>query len=93
MLSMVLKWDSTVVKYDLSGGAPRTTVAPTTFIEGKVDKISGKAFDPNGNFYASERKKIMRFPSDGSRKIIIDNLPDYPEFIRYVSESDLKKGT
>jgi hypothetical protein len=46
------------------------------------------AFDAEGNFYAAERKRkrIMKFPPDGSGDGVefIGGLPDEPEFILYV---------
>jgi hypothetical protein len=77
-----------VVSYDLAQGAPAGTVQPRTFIHGGVKHVSGMAFDPDGYFYAAERKakRIKRFPPDGrgSGKDFIAGLPDEPEFIRYV---------
>ncbi len=77
-----------VLSYDLSQETPSETVVPNTFIDGKVKHISGMDFDADGNFYAAERKakKIKMFPPDGSGKgkDFIKDLPDNPEFIRYV---------
>jgi hypothetical protein len=80
--------NGSVVSCDVSQGAPSGVVAPTTFIDGEVDHISGMGFDADGNFYAAERKKrkIRKFPPDGSGKgeDFITDLPDDPEFILYV---------
>ncbi len=83
--------NASVVRYDLSGGAPTGTVQPETFIDSEVKHISGMAFDADGNFYAAERKKktLKRFDPDGSNSsAFIDNLPDEPEFILYVPKDD-----
>jgi hypothetical protein len=80
--------NDSVVTCDLRNGVSKGSVAPTTFIDGKVKHISGMAFDDDGNFYAAERKaqKIKMFPADGSGdgETVIDDLPDNPEFIMYV---------
>lgn len=79
--------NDSVVTYSLAGGPPSGTVAPVTFIEGKLSHVSGLAFGGDGNFYAAERKaqKIKRFKPDGSDDgTFIENLPDDPEFILYV---------
>jgi hypothetical protein len=77
-----------VVCYDLAQGAPAGTVAPRTFIHGKVEHVSGMAFDAEGNFYAAERKarRIRKFGPDGSGDGVefIGGLPDEPEFILHV---------
>ena len=82
--------NDSVVSYDLSQGAPAGTVAPATFIDGKVKHISGMAFDASGYFYAAERtkKQINKFTSDGGYiGPFIKNLPDDPEFILYVPKT------
>lgn len=83
--------NDSVVTYDLSSGPPFGIVTPTTFIDGEVKHISGMAFDPDGNFYAAERKarKIKKFDGDGHKKghTFIKDLPDNPEFIMYVPKS------
>ena len=88
--------NDSVVSFDLAQGAPSGTVAPITFIDGKVKSISGLAFDSEGNFYAAERKtkKIRRFPQHGSGtgEDFIKSLPDEPEFILYVQNSTIQKG-
>jgi hypothetical protein len=79
--------NDSVVSYDLSKGAPSGTVAPATFIDGKVNHVAGLAFDADGYFYAAERKakKIEKFKPNGKRAgDFIINLPDEPEFIFYV---------
>ena len=77
-----------VVCYDLAQGVPAGTVAPQTFLHGKVKHVSGMAFDAAGNFYAAERKarRIMMFPAGGSGDGVefIADLPDEPEFIVHV---------
>ena len=83
---------NSVVRFDLSNGAPMGTVAPTTFIDGDVEHVSGLAFDGDGDFYAAQRKakKITKFSSKG--KIdgdFICGLPDEPEFILYVPDEAL----
>src|SRR5262249_39773182 len=82
--------NDSVVTCDLSKGAPSGTVAPATFIDGKVKHVSGLAFDDDGYFYAAERKakKIERFKPNGkSAGDFITNLPDEPEFILYIPKS------
>jgi sugar lactone lactonase YvrE len=83
--------NASVVRYDLSHGAPAGTVQPEMFIDSEVKHISGMAFDADGNFYAAERKKksVKKFAPDGSKpSTFIDNLPDDPEFILYVPKDD-----
>jgi hypothetical protein len=79
-----------VVCFDLAQGAPVGTVAPRTFVHGKVKHVSGMAFDAEGNFYAAERKKkrIRKFAPDGGGDGVefIGGLPDEPEFILYVAK-------
>jgi hypothetical protein len=77
-----------VVSYDLAQGTPSGTVQPRTFIHGGVNYVSGMAIDPEGYFYVAERKakRIRKFPPNGSGSgtDFISDLPDEPEFIRYV---------
>ena len=84
--------NGSVARVDISSGIPSGTVTPDTFIDNKVDHISGITFDASGNFYAAERKKkrILVFPADGSGdgKDFIKDLPDEPEFIMYVPKGD-----
>ncbi len=83
--------NDSVVNYDLSQGHPTEIVTPQTFIDGEVKHVSGMAFGPDRYFYAAERKaqKIKKFPPDGKGKgeDFIKDLPDNPEFIRYVPKS------
>ena len=88
MLYVGSKGNDSVVRCDVSKGAPVGLVAPKTFIDGNVKHVSGMAFGPGGNFYAGERKtrKIKMFPADGSGKgeDFITGLSDDPEFILHV---------
>lgn len=79
--------NASVVAYGFTPGKPDVGAVPTTFIDGKVPHVSGMAFDANGHFYAALRKdrKILRFDPDGNNPVtFVDDLPDEPEFIRYV---------
>jgi hypothetical protein len=77
--------DESVMRYDVSRGAPVGRVQPEQFVSGgKKLVVSGIAV-AGGSFYVAERKarKILKFPADGSGdgKDFITGLTDDPEFI------------
>jgi hypothetical protein len=84
--------NGSVVRVDISNGIPAGTIKPETFIDNKVEHISGITFDADGNFYAAKRKKgkVLKFPKDGSGdgEDFIKGLTDEPEFIMYVPKGE-----
>jgi hypothetical protein len=67
---------------------PKGEIGARLVIDGKLDAPSGFAVGPDGDLYVAERKKqrVRRFSSKGKKKgTFIDDLPDMPEFLVYVS--------
>ncbi|MFP6560358.1 hypothetical protein WJ542_18935 [Paraburkholderia sp. B3] len=53
------------------------------------DSGSGMALDGTGNLYVALRKQrqIYRYDASGNSTVLLDNLPDQPEFVVYVPKS------
>ncbi len=77
-----------ILALDLTSKPPSGKLKARVVIDGKLDAPSGFAVGPDGDFYVAERKKrrVRRFSSKGKKKgTFIDDLPDMPEFLVYVS--------
>ena len=85
------KGNDSILTCPIADSAPVGTVEPRTFIDGKVKRVSGMAFDDTGRFYAAERvaRRIKMFPPDGrgAGEDFITGLPDDPEFIHHVAKT------
>lgn len=70
-------------------GSPVAQSGQTLALTKKIklpDAGSGMTFDGAGNLYVALRKQrqIYRYDPGGSGTLLLDNLPDQPEFVAYV---------
>lgn len=73
-------------------GSPATQSGQTLALTKKIklaDTGSGMALDSAGYLYVALRKKrqIYRYDASGNGTLLVDNLPDQPEFITYVANA------